>query len=300
MTTDADRLTPVRIATFASAAFPVGALGVTLGVYLTNYYASHVGLPLAAVGIAFMAVRLIDIVFDPLLGIAIDHTRTAIGKFRPWLALSAPVLIVAAYAMYFPPQGASIFYLVGWLLVLYAGFSMLTLSQAGWGATLVAEYHQRSSVYGWIQAVGVLGAVGVLLLPTVMPIFWKGMSLHSVPLMGTFVLIALVIGTGMTIFFAYEPEREGVDRNDRFGIMDYLPLVKRPETLRLIVTDLFCTLGPAITAPLYLFFFEQARLYTPSQATLLLLIYILAGLVAPAAWSQVAHRFGKHQTIRIS
>ena len=300
MNTSTSQLTGVRIATFAAGAFPVGALVTTLGVYLTNYYAAHVGIPLAAVGISFMAVRLIDIVFDPLLGIAIDHTRTRIGKFRPWLALSAPILIVASIAIYFPPQGVSTLYLVGWLLAIYVGFSMLTLSQAGWGATLVAEYHQRSSVYGWIQAVGVMGAVGVLLVPGLLTSFWKSVPLHGVPLMGVFVLVAIVFGAGTTIFFAFEPDREAEGQGEHFGISDYLPLVRRPETLRLICTDMFCTLGPAITAPLYLFFFEQARLYTAAQANYLLLIYILAGLVAPAAWSRVAHRFGKHQTIRIS
>jgi Na+/melibiose symporter-like transporter len=64
--------------------------------------------------------------------------------------------------------------------------------------------------------------------------------------------------------------------------------------------DLFCTLGPAITAPLYLFFFGQARGYTPPQTTVLLFIYVAAGLIAPAIWSRVARRFGKHHTIRIA
>ena len=300
MTTTSEPLTGIRIATFAAGAFPVGALVTTLGVYLTHYYAAHVGIPLAAVGIAFMAVRLVDILFDPILGIAIDYTRTRIGKFRPWLALSAPILIISSIAIYFPPNGVGTLYLTGWLLVIYIGFSMLTLSQAGWGASLVAEYHQRSNVYGWIQAVGVLGAVGVLLVPDLLMSFWKGLPVRGVPLMGMFVLGSIVIGAGITIFFAYEPDREAEGPTERFGLRDYLPLVKRPETLRLICTDLFCTLGPAITAPLYLFFFEQARGYTPAQANYLLLIYILAGLAAPAAWSRVAHRFGKHQTIRIS
>lgn len=300
MNTSTGHLSRGRIATFAAGAFPVGALVTTLGVYLTNYYASHVGIPLAAVGITFMVVRLVDIVFDPLLGIAIDHTRTRIGKFRPWLALSAPILIIASIAIYFPAQGVGTIYLGTWLIVLYAGYSMLTLSQAGWGATLVGEYNQRSNVYGWIQAVGVLGAVGVLLLPSLVATFWKSAPVTGVPLMGGFVLVAIVVGAGITILFAYEPRKIAEDSADRFGLRDYLPLVKRPETLRLISTDMFCTLGPAITAPLYLFFFEQARGYTPAEANYLLLLYILAGLIAPAAWSRVAHRFGKHQTIRIS
>jgi Na+/melibiose symporter-like transporter len=70
--------------------------------------------------------------------------------------------------------------------------------------------------------------------------------------------------------------------------------------LRIMCADMFCTLGPAITAPLYLFFFEQARGYTPVQANYLLLFYIVAGLFGPAFWARVARRFGKHQSIRIA
>ena len=291
---------PLRIATFAAAAMPVGALVTTLGVYLTNFYAAHVGLPLAVVGLAFMAVRLLDILSDPLFGIAMDHTRTRLGKFRPWLAAAAPVLIVSTVAVYFPPQGAGALYLTGWLVVLYAGYSMLTLSQAGWGAAMVAEYHQRSRVYGWIQAVAVVGALGVLAAPLVVPAIWHGVPFKGVPLMGCFVLFSILLGTGATVFFAQEPEIEARQAGPRFGLKDYLPLIRRPEMLRLMCADLFCTLGPAITAPIYLFFFEQACGYTQPQTTILLFIYVAAGLIGPAIWSRVAHRFGKHHAIRIA
>ncbi|MBV9420870.1 MAG: MFS transporter [Alphaproteobacteria bacterium] len=294
------RIGGLSIATFAAASLPVGALVTTLGVYLTNYYAAHVGLPLAVVGLSFMSVRFIDILFDPLLGIAMDRTRTRFGKFRPWLAAAAPILLVAGVAIYFPRDGAGPLYLVGWLLVVYAGYSMLTLSQAGWGAALVAEYHQRSRVYGWIQAVGVVGALGVLLVPLVLPKLWPSQPFHgTVPMMGAFVLAAITIGASITVFLA--PEHAAGDAQvHRFGIKDYLPLFRRPEMLRLMWADLFCTLGPAITAPMYLFFFEEARGYTPPQTTVLLFIYVVAGLLGPIVWSTIAKRLGKHQTIRVS
>jgi Na+/melibiose symporter-like transporter len=293
------RIPPHQIATFAAAALPVGALVTTLGVYLTNYYAAHVGIPLALVGLAFMGVRAIDIVFDPMLGIAMDHTRTRFGKFRPWLALAAPILLVACYAIYYPPESAGVVYLIGWLLVVYAGYSMLTLSQAGWGAALVAEYHQRSRVYGWIQAVAVVGALGVLLAPLVLPKLWPALPIKGlVPIMGAFVIVAIALGVSITVFVA--PEHAAFEQRHRFGFKDYLPLVKRPEMQRLMLADLFCTLGPAITAPMYLFFFHEARGYSAQQMQVLLFIYVVAGLVGPAFWARVAKRFGKHQTIRIA
>lgn len=293
-------IAPARIATFAAGAFPVGALVTTLGVYLTNFYASRIGIPLAAVGGAFMVVRLLDISVDPLLGIAMDWSRTPWGKYRPWLAVSAPLLLFAVWMVYFPNKGVGTAYLIGWLLLLYLGYSMLTLSQAAWGAALVAEYHQRSRVYGWIQAVAVVGAIGVLLVPVGLPLIWKTIPIKGVPLMGCFIFAAIIVGALTTVIFAHEPTKAVLAKAERFGPKDYLALVARPEMLRIICADLFCTLGPAITAPLYLFFFEQARGYTLGQANVLLLFYIVAGLFGPAFWSRVARRFGKHQSIRIA
>src|ERR1700753_196897 len=112
------RIPPYQIATFAAAAFPVGALVTTLGVYLPPYYAADVGIPLATVGTAFMAVRLFDIISDPLFGIGMHRTRIGGAKFRPWLIACIPVLLIATYAAYLPPVGASVFYLIGWLIVL--------------------------------------------------------------------------------------------------------------------------------------------------------------------------------------
>ena len=293
-------LTPGRLFVFALAALPVGAFVATLTVYLPNYYAAHIGIPLTTVGLAFMTVRLLDILFDPALGYVIDRTRTRFGKFRPWLFLAAPTLMAATYATYLAPQGVGAVYLIVWLLVLYAGYSMLVLSQAAWGAAMVAEYHMRSRVYGWIQVVGVIGALGILLVPALWAHYIPDTIVKGVPGMGYFVLFAIPLTAGVTILFSPEPEHTAPRQGEAFELSDYLGLIAKPEMRRILFTDLFCTLGPAITAPLYLFFFEQARGYTPSQTTILLMIYIVAGVPAPSFWARVAHRLGKHQTIRLA
>jgi GPH family glycoside/pentoside/hexuronide:cation symporter len=292
-------LTPGRLFVFSLAALPVGAFVATLTVYLPNYYAAHIGISLGAVGVVFMTVRLLDIIFDPALGMLIDATRSPIGKFRPWLLASAPVLMAATYATYLAPVGVGPVYLTGWLLVLYAGYSMLVLSQASWGAALVAEYHMRSRVYGWIQVAGVIGALGILFVPLEWTKYVPGTILKGVPGMGYFVLFAIPFTALVTVLFAPEPEVVEHKSAERFTARDYLRLISRPAMRRILLTDLLCTLGPAITAPLYLFFFEQARGYTPPETTILLIIYIFAGVPAPAFWARVAKRLGKHQTIRI-
>src|SRR5205085_9591092 len=89
-----------RLTIFSTASIPVAALAPPLSVYLPNYYASHLGLPLAAVGSVFAIVRLIDILFDPAIGVAVNATRTPLGRFRPWMIVGVPILMVAVYAIY--------------------------------------------------------------------------------------------------------------------------------------------------------------------------------------------------------
>jgi Na+/melibiose symporter-like transporter len=287
-----------RLAIFSLAGLPVGGYVATLAVYLPNYYARHLGLSLAAVGIAFTVVRVLDILLDPALGVIMDANKTRFGKFRPWLVAAVPVLVASTYATYLPGAGAGTVYLTICLLVLYAGYSMAVLSHAAWGTALVAEYHERSRVYGWIQAVGVIGAAGVLLAPVLLTII-EHHKIEPVPVMGWFLLITVPLTFAITGLFAHEPEA-APRHAEAFKIGDYIALMKRPDMVRNLLATLLTTFGPAITAPLYLFFFEDARGYTPDQANILLLIYILAGLAAPAFWTRISHRFGKQQTIRIA
>jgi Na+/melibiose symporter-like transporter len=288
-------LSPLRLAAFSAAGLPVGALIVSLAVYLPHYYTSALGMPLAAVGAAFALVRLLDICFDPVLGVTMDRTRTRIGRFRPWLFASVPVLMIAMAAAYIPPRAVSAAYLVGWLLVLYAGYSILLLAQLSWGALIVEEYHARSRIYGWIQVVTGLGALAILLLPAIVHAMWPEVTMAGVPMMGWFLIALVPVTVGLTST-TREPARE-TRKQDRTRLRDYWQVIRRPNMLRVLAADMFTTLGPALTAPLYLFFFEEARGYTAVEANWLLMLYIGAGFVGPVFWARMAVRLSKHGAI---
>ncbi len=296
--TPATRKLPVRLlAPFAAASMPVSALGIPLTVYLPNYYASHIGISLLAVGAAFSIVRLIDIFFDPLIGVAINATNSRFGRFRPWMVAGAPLLMLAAYMIFMAEPGSTLLYLVVWLLVLYTGFSMLTLGHSSWAAALVPEYHQRSRVYGWMQAVGVIAIIIMLAIPVILAVGWHKSIAQGVQAMGWFIVGVTPVTILLSTFMVGEPKI--VETAQRITLKDYWTMIARPSLLRILVADLFLALGPAITAALYIFFFTQALGFTRTQTTSLLLIYIAAGLVGAPCWALVARRIGKHQTVML-
>ena len=64
---------------FACAYMPFAALQLSVAVQLPPFFATQLGLGLAA-GAAFGIVRLIDIPVDPALGLLMDKTRTPFGR----------------------------------------------------------------------------------------------------------------------------------------------------------------------------------------------------------------------------
>ncbi|HWD26495.1 MAG TPA: MFS transporter [Rhizomicrobium sp.] len=285
------------LAPFSSAGMPVAALTIPLAVYLPNYFTSHIGLSLGEVGIAFTAVRFIDIALDSLIGISINATDTPLGRFRPWMLAGVPMIAIATYMLFMAVPGISLGYMICWLLVLYAGFSMLTVSHAAWAAALVPEYHQRSRVYGWVQAVGVISTVVTLILPILEAARGHKAPSDGIHAMGWFIIALTPLTILLCTTTVGEPKIP--ERVQRITLRDYGRLIARASLLRILAADLFLALGPAITAALYIFFFTQALGFTRLQTGSLLLTYIAAGLVGAPTWAQVAKRLGKHRTVML-
>lgn len=295
----APRRSNAVLAAFSGPCLPLAAFGVALPVTLPEFYATYVGLELGVVATVFMAVRLIDIVFDPFLGWGMDKTRTRFGRYRPWMALATPMLMLAALMMFVLVQpGAPGVYLFGWLLFLYLGFSIGTLGQLGWAAVLAPQYDQRSRVYGWWQVFNIIGVVLILVLPTVVVQTGIGTYADGVRIMGWGIIIALPITIGLAMVAVPEPVTAGDQPHGSLGA--YLALLKTPVVRKLLIADLLLGVAPGITGSLLFFFFGQIRGYDHTEAGLFMLFYFVAGLCGAPFWAWLATRVGKDRGLAIA
>ena len=299
--TDAAPTVPARrsntvLAAFSGPCLPLAAFGVALPVTLPEYYASHVGLQIGTVGLVFMAVRLIDIVFDPLVGWGMDRTRTRFGRYRPWMALSTPILMLAALMVFVMVRpGAGPAYLFLWLLVLYVGFSIGTLSQLGWASVLAPQYDQRSRVYAWWQAFNIIGVILILILPTAVIQLGIGDYIAGVHIMGWAIIAALPLTIGLALLTVPEPVNAGAAPHG--GARAYLDLLKRPTVARLLGADLLLGIAPGITGALLFFFFGQVKGYDRTEASIFMLLYFIAGLFGAPIWAWLANKVGKDKAL---
>lgn len=287
------------LAAFSTVCLPLAAFGVALPVTLPEYYASHVGIDIAMVGYVFMAVRAIDIAFDPIIGAAMDRTRTRFGRYRPWMAASAPVLMLAALMIFVMVKpGAGPLYLFGWLLVLYLGFSVGTLSQLGWASVLAPEYDQRSRVYAWWQAFNIIGVIAILILPAAVVQSGVGDYVAGVHIMGWAIVAALPLTISLALAAVPEPVNPGEAPHG--GLKAYWDIIRRPTVLRLLSADVLLGVAPGITGALLFFFFDQIKGYDRTAASIFMLLYFIGGLVGAPIWAKLAGRVGKHRALAIA
>src|ERR1700684_3120478 len=113
---------------FGTMAMPVAGMGLLYGVYLPRHYVG-LGIGFVAVAFAITVVRFVDVFFDPLVALVMDRTRTPIGRYRPWLVLGTPIVMLGIYMAMMPHGPVNQLYLIVWLIVSFAGLSMLTLGQ---------------------------------------------------------------------------------------------------------------------------------------------------------------------------
>ncbi|MGH6955805.1 MAG: MFS transporter [Caulobacteraceae bacterium] len=296
----APQRTPLAtILAFGAVQMPVLAIGLIYGVYLPPNYAG-LGVGLAAVAVAITVVRCIDVFFDPLLAMVMDRTKTPIGRYRPWLVLGTPIVMLGVYKVLMPSGPVSEGYLIVWLVVSFAGLSMLTLGSAAWSAVVATSYDDRARLYAWTSPMGILAINGILLLPLFTHDKVAAGLTSSMPILGIIFLIALPIALFFTALFT--PERIAPTRTRvTFSFRDYLGAIGKPAMLRLIVADFLLALGPGVTAPLYLFFFHDAKGFTVPDVSIMLIFYVSAGVFGGLFWGGVAaQKLGKHRAMQVA
>jgi glycoside/pentoside/hexuronide:cation symporter, GPH family len=286
------------LAAFTTPCLPLAGLGLPLVVYLPQFYASDLGLPLSRVGFAFMAVRLLDMAFDPFIGAVMDRTRTRLGRFRLWFGVAAPIVMAGAYMLFMAKPGVTAVYLWVWLLVVYGGFSIATLAQMAWGAVLSAQYDQRSRIYAWWQGGNVVGMILILTLPAGLPLLGIKAPGAGLAAMGWFIVALTPLTFALSILRVPEPRIFTAPK--RSGWREYLALAKRPTVARLLGADLLVGVGPAITGALFFFYFEQVKGFGKGAASLLLLVYFIGGLAGSPIWTWLAYKVGKHRALALA
>ena len=133
----------------------------TVAQYLLIFYTNVYGLPAATAAIMFLIVRLVDVIWDPLVGAFVDKHNPKLGKYRSYLVLGGIPLTGFAILCFWNGFSGSLLY----AYITYVGLSMCyTLINVPYGAlnaSLTRDTHEVTKLTSTRMFLANLGGLAV-------------------------------------------------------------------------------------------------------------------------------------------
>ena len=273
---------------------PVMLASFPMMLYMNKFYATDIGIDLADLATILLLARIFDLLTDPLVGYLSDHTRTRWGRRKPWVLASVPLLMIGIYKIFLPEPGVDIWYVAGWLLVMWLGWTMLMIPYYAWGAELSTDYDERTRVTGWRAAMGSLGMVLSIVIPLIAVVFFNLEGIAGImSITGIAVLIIIPIAIGLTLLTVEERQQNGVAA---IQALDGLRIMlKNGLFRRLVFAFMLSSMGLAILMPLNAFYVVSVLEAPESYIPILMFFTTIIATFAIPMWVKVSNRIGKHR-----
>ena len=315
-------MTPAHNWRVASAyglmAAPLAFAALPLYVLFPQFYATNLGVSLAALGGLLLVVRALDAVTDPLIGRLLDtHLRS--NNLMPMAVVAALVLLLGFGALFKAQSDWGTTPLLVWaglMLTLCTGaYSVLTLALQTWVSRVHASAAQQGELQryliAWREGFGLLGVLVGASLPAV-----AGLDATTATLMALMVMAlaawywvrpALAMTNANSLAATTPPVTPATvsesapdpatTAQSLSGATATDAVVNTPGFFKkLMLIHVVNGMASAIPATLVLFFVRD-RLQAPagSEALFLLLYFAAAGLAMPL-WQSTMARIGLVKT----
>jgi GPH family glycoside/pentoside/hexuronide:cation symporter len=269
----------VSLPGYAVFAAMLSAAGLPIYIHAPAHYASSYGVGLTALAGVLFALRLIDVVQDPVLG-----WLAARLKARRELAVGLGVIVLAGSMLGLfavtPPVAPLLWF--GLMMVgLFSAFSFLTISMYAEGVQagprLGASGHLRLA--GWRETGALLGVCAAAVAPTVLVGTGAEYAWFAVGFAGL-CLLALILMRGQW------------GRGDAGAPTGFRAILSDAVTRRLLLIALLNAAPVAVSSTLFLFYVGSV-LDAPGWEGPLLVLFFLAAAGSAPVWSRLATRFGE-------
>jgi len=279
--------------------------GLPLGLYLTPYYASELGVSLTVIGIVLMLTRITDVVTDPLIGTLSDRTSARLGRRGLWIAIGLPIMAISTVAVFDPfIEAPGYVYLFFGVAALYFGWTLIGIPLAAWVAEISEDYHERSRITGARTWGGIVGSILAIVLP--LALAWlanfgfaslgpeKAGSLQPMlKILAWLTVVTLCVSIPMLLFFVPQPRFVHTQKVDlRRGLKI---IIRNKAFFRLLMSNVMGAIGWNSINTLFIFFVTFYLLADATQWPIIVLTYLVGQFIGTPVIMSVAHHFNKHR-----
>ena len=237
------KLKPIEKIGYGLGDFGSNVVFQTILILLPAFYTDVFGLAPAAMGTMFLAVRLLDTVTDPIMGMVADNTNTKWGKFRPyllWFAIPFSVVFVFTFITPDFSENGKLAYAYLTYAVLMVLYTVVNIPYCALGGVITSDSQERVSANSYRFFIAT--SAGVLIsyfAPDLIEYFGNGNEQDGYPYaMSVFGVLAILAFFGC---FALTKERVKQVASTKGSLsVDFKTLLKNDQWL--VVALLFLVL----------------------------------------------------------
>ena len=213
----------------------------TVAQYLLIFYTNVYGIPAATAAVMFLIVRLVDVIWDPLVGAYVDKHNPKLGKYRSYLVLGGIPLTGFAILCFWNGFSGSLLY----AYITYVGLSMCyTLINVPYGALNASLTRDTDEITKLTSVRMFLANLGGLTVAYGIPILVKffspdGKINSSASGKAWFITMTIYALTGLALLiFCYTQTKERVVMDEKdtaeVKVSDLWTEFKRNRPLRIL------------------------------------------------------------------
>ncbi len=170
---NSQKLSVVEKAGYSCADAAANFVFMTMILFQLNFYTDTFGLSASAAAAILLWPRLWDALFDPIMGVLADRTKSRWGRFRPWILWTAIPWAVVMVLAYTTPKGWNYGALIAYAAItntlLMTLYSMNNMPYSALGGVITADLNERAKLnsYRFIAVNIAQFVVGGFTLPLV-------------------------------------------------------------------------------------------------------------------------------------
>jgi Na+/melibiose symporter-like transporter len=264
-------------------------------IHLPALYGVELGLGLAVTGLVLLGARIFDTVTDPLVGALSDRVGFCGNRRKLWIAAGAPIAGLGLFKLLNPSTDLDWTYLLGWSVILYAGWTMVTVPYLAWGAELSRDYHERARITSWREGLMLTGIVAAGAVNAVVT-RQGGTEAEALGAMAwVAILLGLIFIPLLLLKVPEAPVKSPFGSRKLSVRAGAVLLLTNLPFLRLLLAWFLNGLANGVPAALFYIYLEHGLGADAGQRAFFILLYFVAAILAVPLWLPLSRRIGKHR-----
>ena len=252
-----------EIAAYSLGLFGFQAIVGLLNSYQAEFYGSVMGASLATVGIIILVAKIVSAIFDPIVGNKIENTNGKLGKFKPFIIVSIPILLIFTAIVFldieklhFENAGNTLYiYIFITFLIWCLGMTLADVPTQGIAAVLTPNATERTNIVSiantakqvGFAACAVIVPVICLIIPEGSKVLVKKGETDAPMIAGEYFWSALATAVAgcilMSLIVFWNKERVPYTTGEKNSFKDMVAAIKGNKPLILVIVSYFLGFG---------------------------------------------------------